>query len=142
MTTYEQWLEITEQIKTLTVELSEIGKSFKLVHRQNGTQIELPQHATPEQLEQFAQWTQVYIERNELKQEAHDLYEQYIAEILEHEHPGNPWYVTKVYWYVYPQDTKRTLQDVRKGHDEVRKLFKRYDESVDYSQWNYDNYPN
>lgn len=57
MTTYDQWLEITEQIKTLTVELSEIGKSFKQVPRQNGTQIELPQQATPEQLEQFVQWT-------------------------------------------------------------------------------------
>lgn len=141
MTTYEQWLEITEQIKTLTVELSEIGKLFKQVHRQNGTQIELPQQATPEQLEQFVQWTQLYIERNVLQQEAKDLYEQYIAEILEHEHPGNLWYVTKVYWHVYPQDTKRTLQDVRNGHDEVRKLFKRYDESVDYSQWDYTNVP-
>lgn len=70
MTTYEQWLEITEQIKTLTVELSEIGKSFKQVPRQNGTQIELPQQATPEQLELFGQWTQLYIERNALQQEA------------------------------------------------------------------------
>lgn len=31
MTTYEQWLEITEQIKTLTVELSEVVNNIGCV---------------------------------------------------------------------------------------------------------------
>lgn len=120
----------------LKIEEYKILKHFNGYRNQTGNVLRLPSVLTDFDNEQLTRYQQIQKDLQNINNEIAKANDARINEILENGTPENPYDVLQVLHARFDYKGK-TLTELEELKQEARKLFKKYDKTVDYTKFKY-----